>query len=296
VLAEPVVQAGDHAVVEPARVRQERREQQREGDREGGHEPAPAVPARHGQGAQELPAPGRDHEREQEERARHEQGDERRLLGGEREREDDADERRVVLAGTVDPAPDHHDQRERDGGEVDVLAGEAAEVEIARAEGEEHRRGERAEAAEVAAQAPAQRDHRRAHERGGQAGGEVRVAEGDVHQRRQVEAQRAVQQRVVLVVARLAEQVREVGVLALVVVERALAEGDEAHEQGEREDPGPDPELPLVLGGEPLGGSATARPGGGPLGGDRLLGGDLGHGVFWLRASARAARRFFNPP
>src|SRR3712207_6917696 len=44
-----------------------------------------------------------------------------------------------------------------------------------------------------------QRHHRGPHQRGRQAGGEVRVAEDRVDRGRQVEAQRTVQQRVVLV-------------------------------------------------------------------------------------------------
>ena len=68
-----------------------------------------------------------------------------------------ADQRRVVLARPLQEAPDGDEQRERDRGDVDVLAGEAAEVQVARAEGEQHRRGERGAAAEQLAQRPAQR-------------------------------------------------------------------------------------------------------------------------------------------
>src|SRR5687768_10648762 len=65
-----------------------------------------------------------------EERAGDEHRDERRLLGGEAEREQRADQRRLVAARAVEEAERDRQQRERDAGDVDVLAREAAVVEV----------------------------------------------------------------------------------------------------------------------------------------------------------------------
>ena len=267
-----------------------------------GQRPAPALGAGRLHRLPHLRAGLRDREREDEEQPDHEDGDERRLLGREAQREQGADDRRVIAARVVQEAPDGDHQAERDRGDVDVLAREAAEVQVAGAEREQQRGGEGRDAPEQRAQQPAHRDHARAHQRGGEAGGEVRVPEQDVHQARQVEAQRPVQERVVLVVAALAEQVAEVRVLALVVVERAIAERDQAHDQRDRDQHAPDGQLARVLGLEPAGDAALL----GAFGFGLQLGGvgdELGHLSSWPRrgqcagsSARRSARRAGSDP
>ncbi len=228
VLAEPVLEAG----VEPAHavgVREEGGEEQRVDAEEGGQAPAPRVEADGTERAKQQLAPEQQHAGE--ERERHEAGDEGRLLGGEREREQRADQGRLVASRALEEAEGDHEQRERDRREVDVLAGEAREVQEGGPEGEQRGGGEGADAADLPAQQVGERDHQRPHQRRGEPGAEVRVAEQGVHPRGQVEAQRPVQERVVLVVALREEDPREVGVLALVVVERPVAEVDETQRQ-----------------------------------------------------------------
>jgi hypothetical protein len=77
----------------------------------------------------------------------------------------------------VEEAEHHHQQREADRREVDVLAGEAREVEVRRPDRQQHRGRERRHAPELLAQEVRHRDHRGAHQRGRQPGGEVGVAE-----------------------------------------------------------------------------------------------------------------------
>ncbi len=242
-LAEPVAQAVVDAVPEPRRVREERGEEDREDGGERRERPRPRFPADARDRPQQLRALLRDRQPAEEERAGHEYGDERRLLGGEGEREQPADQRRLMAARAVEEAEYHHQQRERDARDVDVLTGEAAEVQVRRPDGEQRAGRERGDAAEHAAQQPAERDHPGAHQRRRQARREVRVAEQHVHQRGQVEAERAVQERHVVVVAG-AEDPGEVGVLALVVVERAVAEVDQAQRQRERDQRDPREDLP----------------------------------------------------
>ena len=163
-------------------------------------------------------------EQQREERERDEAGDVHRLLGREAERDQRPDRRRLPEARPVEEAEHHHQQREADRREVDVLAGEAREVEVRRPDRQQHGRRERRHAPELVAQEVRHRDHRGAHQRGRQPGGEVGVAEEREHAGGQVEPQRAVQDRHVLVVALGPQDPGEVGVLALVVVERAVAE------------------------------------------------------------------------
>ena len=182
----------------------------------------------------------------EEERPGHEDRDERRLLRRERERQQRADHRGLMDARAVEEAEHHGEQPQRDARDVDVLAREAAEVQVGRPDGEQGRRGERGEAAEEGAQQPADRDHAGAHERRREARREVRVAEQHVHERRQVEAQRPVQDRHVDVVAPVAEDPGEVGVLALVVVEGAVAQRVQPQSQGERHERDPRHDLPAA--------------------------------------------------
>ena len=229
VLAEPVVEPrveAAHAVG----VGEEGREEQRVDAEEGGERPAPRLEADGADRVDQLSAPRRD-QHEHEEREGHEARDERGLLDGEAGRQQGADQRRLVALRPVEEAEGDDHQREGDGREVDVLAREAREVQVRRAEGERRGGREGADPAELAAQQVGEGHHQRAHQHRGEPGREVAVAEDREDGRRQVEAQRPVQQRVVLVAAVLEEGPREVGVLALVVVEGPVAEVVEAQRE-----------------------------------------------------------------
>ena len=121
---------------------------------ERGERPHPRLPAdgadrAHDRRLAEPVAARLDGERDEEERAGHEHGDERRLLGREAEREQRADQRRLVAPRPVEEAERDGEQRERDARDVDVLAREAAVVEVRRAERERDRRRERADAPDL---------------------------------------------------------------------------------------------------------------------------------------------------
>ena len=281
-LVQPVVEPGPDAV-DPARVREEGREHQRVDAERGDDAPRPVVPCRPTQRADDLSVapPGRTRlpcDRDHEEAAGDEHRDERGLLGREAEREQRAEDRRVTVARAVEEAEGDDEHRERDGGDVDVLAREAREVQVRRADGEEGGGGERRDAAQLSPQAVEQRNHQRAHQRGGEARREVRVPEQHEVRGRQVEAERAVQQRVVGVVAGLLEQPGEVGVLALVVVERARAEVDQPQRERDRHERDPRDQLAARAPGDR---GAQAVPRTGP----RL--GELSHG---RRAVSRGRR------
>ena len=103
--------------------------------------PSPSPPARRRDRPPDLPAPARDAQRDEEERAHHEDRDERRLLGREATRASSA----PIIAGWYFRGRSRKRQiatisAERDRGDVDVLAGEAREVQVARAEREQRRR------------------------------------------------------------------------------------------------------------------------------------------------------------
>jgi hypothetical protein len=186
-------------------------------------------------------------ERDDEERAGDEHGDERRLLRREAQRQQRADQRGLVAARAVEEPERDRQQRERDARDVDVLAREPAVVEVGGPERERGGGGERADPADVAAQERRERDHRGAHQRGREPRGEVGVAEQHVHRGGEVEAQRAVEDRLVLVVAGRPEQPGEVRVLALVVVERPVAEPDHAHGQRARHEQDVPEHLPAAV-------------------------------------------------
>ena len=115
--------------------------------------------------AARLAAAALAQEQEHEERERHEAGDVHRLLRREAERDQRPDQRRVPAPRPVEEAEHDHQQREADRREVDVLAGEAREVQVGRPDREQHRGGEGGHAPELAAQEVGHRDHRGAHQR-----------------------------------------------------------------------------------------------------------------------------------
>ena len=136
----------------------------------------------------------------------------------------------------VEEAEHHHQQREADRREVDVLAGEAREVEVRRPDRQQHGRREGRHAPELVAQEVRHRDHRGAHQRGRQPGGEVGVAEEREHRRRSGRTAAGRAGSACTCSRPCPQDPGEVGVLALVVVERAVAEVVEPQPERHRDE------------------------------------------------------------
>ena len=163
-----------------------------------------------------------------EEQSEHEHRDVRRLLGREAHGEQAEERDRLPACWPIEETDQHDDEAERDTGRVDVLAREAREVEVARAEAEERGRGDGGGATELPAQEEREEHDRGAHQDRRDPSDGVAGAEEEVEERDQIELHRPVEDRVVVVAVSADEVPREPGVLALVVVEWFAGEVDGA--------------------------------------------------------------------
>jgi hypothetical protein len=100
-------------------------------------------------------------------------------------------------------------------------------------------------AAQPALEEQREEDHQHAEDGRIQTAGEVVRAKQGVHQRVDVEEDRPMHQRRMLERAVLAEQVRVVGVQAFVVAHHAVAQSDEARDEGDDEDRQPGQGVPV---------------------------------------------------
>ena len=179
-------------------------------------------------------------EREQEE------GDqqERHFLRAEGEGEGGGVGDQPARPSVVQVAPEGGHREQREEGEVDVHAQEAAVVDGGRGEGEEGPGGERAPRTQPAAQGEGRGHHAHAEEGGRDARGVVRGRPDEEGEALHDVEEGAMVDGAVAVVP-LREIPGPLGVDALVVVEGARAEVPEAQGDGDGEDDRPENDLPV---------------------------------------------------
>ena len=161
-------------------------------------------------------------------------GDEGDLLRGEAERQQRRDRDQPAVAALRQVAPDRHHERQGEEGDVDVVAGEAAEVEERGRDGEEPGGDERAGRAQLSPQQEREPDQRDAEQRRQQPRTVVAGAEDEESPRRAEVLERAVIDRVVSVLDALGDIVGELDVDTLVVVDGAQVQVPQPEPRRER--------------------------------------------------------------